>query len=325
MYPFKFIPIYKEIMWGGRDLEKMGRQLPAGKKIAESWELSVREKDDSVISNGELKGKTLSYVISANGREILGDALLAQYRNDFPLLVKIIDANEKLSVQVHPTDEYAVGTEGEKCGKDETWVILACDRDAEIVCGLKEGTDRKRFTEAVEAGDVKDCLNYLKVHPGDIFNIYPGLVHGIGKGIVTAEIQQNSNTTYRIYDYDRKDDKGAVRELHIKKALDVIDFGTHDPHGSLKGNAVADASGTVLKTYVNNRHYVLQTLDIKKSYAHDTNNERFYIYLVVSGNGIIEYDKGSEPLSMLQTVLIPACLGEYEIKGGLSLIRAYSC
>jgi mannose-6-phosphate isomerase len=202
-------------------------------------------------------------------------------------------------------------------------VILSCEKDARLVYGLKNGTELEEFTEALKNGKAERYLNYVDVSPGDVFNIYPGLVHGIGKGIVLAEIQQNSNTTYRLYDYDRVDDKGEKRELHLEKALDVICTENRYPFIKIPGYSSIDSSGNVTTGYVMKEQYVLEKMDIENELVHDTANERFYVYFVTEGEGGILSGKEDIPVKRYETIMIPAGLGEYRIRGRIKLLRAH--
>lgn len=223
LYPFKFEPIYKDYIWGGRNLEKIGKVLPEG-KTAESWEVSCRVDGVSIISNGKYKGLSLIEVLKRNGMNVIGTDSYNSKNLYFPLLLKLIDASEKLSVQVHPDNDYARVNENGELGKREAWYVIDAKPDARIIYNVKPGTNKESFIKAINENELDSCLNYINVFPGDIFDIHPGVIHSIGEGIVIAEIQQNSNITYRLYDYGREDEKGNKRPLHIKKALDVIDF-----------------------------------------------------------------------------------------------------
>lgn len=209
LYPLKFQPVYKDYLWGGRNLEKLGRRLPAG-KAAESWEVSGHADGVSIIANGEHSGLSLPEFFRRFGQKAMGSALPRQYIQEFPLLVKLIDAQDRLSVQVHPTDEYARTHEG-GFGKNEMWYIIDAKPGARLIYDLVPETDQEKFAQAIARGTIGDCLQSVEVQPGDVFNIPAGLVHGIGEGILLAEIQQSSNLTYRIYDYDRVDAQGREK------------------------------------------------------------------------------------------------------------------
>ena len=207
LYPLKLVPVCKEIIWGGNRLKSEYGKVSDLEKIAESWELTVRGDGMNVIDNGEYKGMTLG--------EYLGDKA-----EGFPLLIKLIDACDKLSIQVHPDDEYAREKEGEY-GKTEMWYIVDAEPGAKLVYGLKN-YNKDTFRAAVENGTLEDYMNYVDVKKGDVFFIPAGCVHAIGAGILIAEVQQSSDVTYRVFDYNRRDKAGNLRELHVAKAIDVI-------------------------------------------------------------------------------------------------------
>ena len=221
LYPLKFIPDARERIWGGDYLaKKLGKPFDedfAGKPVGESWELTVRAKENSTIANGAHRGRNLSDLIAEYGTQLTG----TDFPKKFPLLIKLLDANDDLSIQVHPNDDYAARIEND-CGKTEMWYIVDADEGAEIICGLADGMDAKGFAGAVAEGRTLDALKRRRVHPGDVYFIPAGLPHAIGKGILIAEIQQNCDLTYRVYDYDRIDASGNKRELHVDKALDVV-------------------------------------------------------------------------------------------------------
>jgi mannose-6-phosphate isomerase len=217
----KFNSIYKEKIWGGRKLENLGRAIPPG-KIGESWEISDYGSDISVVENGELRGKSLRECFNQYKSELFGDA----FKNDasFPLLVKIIDAEDKLSVQVHPDDEYAKNYDPTNKGKKESWILLDTNETSEIVCGFKRTLTRNEYHELIQNNNAEEPLYYRKTEKGDIFLIEPGTVHAIGPGNLILEVQQSSDSTYRVYDYGRLGDDGKPRDLHLEKALDVLNY-----------------------------------------------------------------------------------------------------
>ncbi len=218
-YPMLMTPVSKEIIWGGDLLKKEYGKKADFEKIAESWELTVREKEMCVIANGPLAGKTVGEYIDSDREGILGKSCTKYDR--FPLLIKFIDAADRLSIQVHPDNEYSLKNEGE-LGKTEMWYIMGAKEGAQLVYGLKEGVTNEDFAKAVHEGRTEEVLNFVDVHEGDVFFIPSGQVHAIGAGILIAEIQQNSNITYRVYDYNRMGADGKPRQLHTEKAIDVV-------------------------------------------------------------------------------------------------------
>ncbi|MGM0421200.1 MAG: type I phosphomannose isomerase catalytic subunit [Bacillota bacterium] len=321
MYPLKFVPIYKRKIWGGRNLEDVfARDLPVG-HIGESWEISDHGDDKSRIANGKYKGKTLQEIITVEGEDILGTEVPEDFYEKFPLLIKIIDATEKLSVQVHPDDEYAQIYEDGQNGKTEMWYILRARPGAKIVYGLKNNVNRVQFKEAIAKGTVGSCLNYVEVEAGDSFYIPAGTVHAIGSGIMIAEIQQNSDITYRVYDWDRSDDKNRKRELHISSALDVIDFRSkYDLNQSVN---IIEKKGCVINELVRSPHFNTDFIKIRESYQLTPGQHKFHILMNIEGRPIINYGKKQVEIHPGETLLIPAQLNKYNILGKAKIIKTY--
>jgi len=233
LYPLTFRPIFKERVWGGRELERLyGKPLPRGVPIGESWEITDRPDDVSVITNGPLAGKDLHWLMEYHAKELLGNAQPASRR--FPLLIKILDAEEKLSLQVHPPPHKASELGGEP--KTEMWYVADAKPGAELYVGLKRGVTRHEFDQKIKTGEVADCFHRISVKPGDVMFLPSGRVHGIGAGLVIFEIQQNSDTTYRVFDWNRVGLDGKPRALHIREALASIDFEDVEP-SSISGAA----------------------------------------------------------------------------------------
>lgn len=315
LYPFKFKPVYKEIIWGGKTIEKyFGRKTPFD-KTAESWELCERPDGMSVIINGELKGITLEKLIDSYKEKVLGSTSTKKYGKYFPLLIKIIDANDKLSVQVHPDDEYAK-INGEKNGKNELWYIIDAKPSAKLVYGLNDGVSKEDFAAAVKNGTIGKTLRTVTVSAGDAFYIPAGTVHAILSGILIAEIQQNSNTTYRIYDWDRVGKDGKPRELHIDKALDVIAFGKTLPKTEKRTD---EAERTILRSEFFNIDEVTLDGKIEK----ETDGKTFCVLMNLTGPAKITYSDGTVELNKGDTVLIPASLGKYAVEGRSKLILSW--
>jgi mannose-6-phosphate isomerase len=226
LYPLVFRPILKERVWGGRRLEELyGKELPPSVRVGESWEISDRPGDVSVIANGPLAGKDLHWLMRECPDALLGRPAPAQGR--FPLLIKILDAREKLSLQVHPPAAKAAGLGGEP--KTELWYVAEAAPGAELFVGLKRGCTREDFARKIQAGTVADCFHRLPVRAGDAMFLPSGRVHAIGGGLVIFEIQQNSDTTYRVFDWNRRGLDGKPRDLHIRESLETIDFEDFEP------------------------------------------------------------------------------------------------
>ena len=226
LYPFTFHPLFKERVWGGRKLQELyQKELPNGEPIGESWEISDRPGDVSVIANGPLAGKDLSWLMQNHQRELLGSTRSQGGR--FPLLVKILDARDKLSLQVHPPAAKAAALKGEP--KTEMWFLTDTGPGAELYVGLRHGATREQFEQKVRDGSVADCFHRVPVHPGDVMFLPSGRVHAIGAGMVIFEIQQNSDTTYRVFDWNRVGLDGKPRQLHVAESMDSIDFNDFEP------------------------------------------------------------------------------------------------
>lgn len=321
MYPLKFKPIYKDKIWGGTALkDKFGREISSD-IIGESWEIAVRKNENSEISNGEFAGKKLIEIIKQNGTKILGNKIKDGNFDKFPLLIKLLDVNDNLSVQVHPDDYYAFEYEKDDMGKTEMWYVIDAQEDAKLVYGLYPEVTRKEFAAAIENDELADKLNEVSVEAGDVFYIPSGLVHAVKKGVVLAEIQQNSDTTYRIYDWDRIDHDGRSRELHISSALEVIDF---DSKLQTKVSGLKiETQGHTRKILVACPYFISETLDIQKQYIDSTDGSRFYVFIVLEGKAKLTYPEGETSLKPGETVLLPASLGDYIIEGNCKLMKSY--
>jgi mannose-6-phosphate isomerase len=320
IYPLLFDPILKEKIWGGRKLEGLfGRKLPA-ERIGESWDIACHKNGTSVVSNGIHKGKPLDLLIEELGIELLGCGL--KDIEKFPLLVKMLDASDVLSVQVHPTDKYASIHENGELGKTEMWYIIDVEPGAYLYFGVSPGIDREEFKQAIFKGQVEPYLCKMPVEKGDVLYIPSGMVHAIGPGIVICEIQQNSDTTYRVFDWNRLGDHGNPRELHIDKALDVIDFIGQHSRNKIKGIEVKEDGGS--RTYlVACPYFAAERLNIMGSVEEKANGEKFFILTIIEGQGHIEYNEGFQGFKKGDSIMIPANLGNYSISGECTLIKSY--
>ncbi|MCM8711173.1 class I mannose-6-phosphate isomerase [Clostridium sp. SYSU_GA19001] len=308
MYVLKFENIYFDKIWGGRDFQLFRDNLPEG-NIGESWDVSCHPHGVSVVANGKFKGMKLDELIKLKGAEVIGTKISL---DRFPLLVKLINAKEKLSVQVHPQDKYAKETEGEM-GKTEVWYVVEAFEGANLVVGTKNCT-KEQFKNAIETGHFDEFMNKVYVQKGDVYFVKSGLVHAIGEGVIIAEIQQNSDTTYRVFDYNRG------RELHLEKALDVVDLSLVGEKS--KGLKVQE-EGYSKTYYCLCEHFSLELYDVEESVKESSDRERFYIFTAVEGEGEILYKRGVEKIKKGDSFMIPAALGDYEIKGKLKLLKSY--
>jgi mannose-6-phosphate isomerase len=318
LYPLKFKPLYKDYVWGGRNLALLGKALPEEGIVAESWEVACHKNGSSVVANGAYEGTSLPDMIAKFGRKLIGASVYQTDFSRFPLLVKLIDAENNLSVQVHPDDAFAFVNENGECGKNEMWYIISTKPGAKIVYDVVPGTTRESFAEAVLENDVARCLNSVEVYPGDVINIPAGTVHSIGKGIILAEVQQNSDATYRVYDYGR-----VGRELHIDKALKVINFNMAGRKSKYTGIELAISNGCSRRIAVANDYFCTEVYNVKGAISDITNGSRFYIYVFISGNGTIIWDGDEMTVNAGESVLIPAALGKYKLVGELTALKIY--
>lgn len=318
LYPLKFKPLYKDYVWGGRNLAMLGKALPEEGIVAESWEVACHKNGSNVVANGAYAGISLPDMITRFGRKLIGASVYQTDYSRFPLLVKLIDAENNLSVQVHPDDAFAFVNENGECGKNEMWYIISAKPGAKIVYDVVPGTTREIFAEAVMENEVARCLNSIEVYPGDIINIPAGTVHSIGKGIILAEVQQNSDATYRVYDYER-----IGRELHIEKALKVINFGMAGRKHKYSGIELDLASGCSRRITVANHYFCTELYNVNGTVNDRTDGSRFFIFLIVSGDGAIIWPGGEMPLNTGESLLLPAALGKYALTGRFTAMKIY--
>lgn len=311
LYILEFEPILKEKIWGGSKLGTYLNKPISGDNIGESWEISDVPGDVSIVSTGFLKGKSLSEIISIYGELILGKRNLKRFGQKFPLLIKFIDAKENLSVQLHPGDEIAM-KKHDSLGKTEMWHIIQADKDADIIIGFNKKVTEKEYQNLVDQKDIATVLNREKVKPGDTFFVYAGLIHAIGAGVLLAEIQQTSDITYRIYDWDRKDADGNYRELHQQEALEAIDY---DSSKKYKVN-YADTKDQI-ESLVNCPHFITNSINVTTSQKLSHKNiDSFVIYMCVEGSVVIQGKNTPIEMKTGKTILVPATIEEVEIVSG---------
>lgn len=316
IYPLKLKSVLKDIIWGGTTLADSFGLAEKGTRIAEAWTLTLRSDGENTIQNGEAKGMSLKEYAEIVGMKALCGKDVPAY--DFPLLIKIIDARDNLSVQVHPDDAYA-HSHGIDSGKTEMWYIVDAKEGARLVYGLIEGTDTSSddFKAAAKDGNISEYLNYVNVKKGDVYYIPAGLVHAIGEGILIAEVQQNSNSTFRLYDYGRVGADGKPRELHLDKALEVIktDF-SHDH--SIGGGLPTDIEGMPVKI-VESEFFSVSKLNLAENSEYTFCGNAMTHILALSGNAVLTYEDENGnvtdiTLAPADSVLVPAAFGEFTIK-----------
>lgn len=308
----KLIAPCKDYLWGGNRLREEYGKKANSDKIAESWELSCHKDGQSVIEGGEFGGKTLSEYIEANGRGVLGTS--AERFEYFPILIKLIDAKDNLSVQVHPSNDYALRVEGEY-GKTEMWYIVDCAEGAELLYGFKHEISEEEFAERIRSNTLLEVTNNVPVHKGDVFFIESGTLHAIGKGILIAEIQQNSNTTYRIYDYGRVGADGKPRELHIDKAVEVTDRVPPKYPTTAQGTPER-VDGGVMTLLRRCEYFNVRKLELDGTAAQNADERSFHSLLVLDGAAEITAENGSKVSAKKgDSVFVTAGTGRYTISG----------
>ena len=308
-YPLKFESILKEKIWGGEKLTKLLKKNSDKNNIGESWEISDYEGDISVVSNGNLKGKSLRELIKTYKSDLVGNKVYKQFGDQFPLLIKYIDAKEPLSIQLHPNDTLAKKRHN-SFGKTEMWYVMQADKGGNLIVGFKKKVSKEEYLMHLKNKTLKNILNADEVKEGDIYFIPTGRVHAIGAGVVLAEIQQTSDITYRIYDWDRKDDQGNYRELHTEEALDAIDFKVENSYKTTYTKKIDNSVNTIDCTYfTTNFISVNNSLNIDNS-----NKDSFVIYMCVSGEGVqLKGDNFLENLNYGETILVPSGIKRFEI------------
>ena len=316
MKPLKLIPAVKDYIWGGTRLSREYGVDPSLERQSEAWVLSCHKDGESVVSGGRYDGMTLSEVIKEKGEEYLGKN--AGKFDYFPILIKLIDAKNDLSVQVHPDDEYARKNENQY-GKTEAWYILDCDEGAELIYGLNRDMSRQELKDAIEKGTLLDGVNRVRVKKGDIFLIEAGTLHAIGKGILLAEIQQNSNVTYRVYDYGRLQN-GKPRELHIEKAVDVINTKAVPCDGKPQGEP-EELDGYKKTLLVSCPLFTVNRLEITEKAALCADESSFVSLVAVDGNGVLMKDDICMTLYKGESIFVPASFGEFEILGEVTVLE----
>lgn len=313
----KLSPTIKDYIWGGTRLSREFEMVSFTDRQAEAWVLSCHGDGECTIENTDFKGRTLSDVLSNEGKSYLGTNC-EKYEN-FPILIKLIDAKDNLSVQVHPDDEYALRVEGEY-GKTEAWYIMDCDDDAEIIYGFKSDITKEEFRKSIEENTLTDYVNRVKVKKGDIFFIEAGTLHAICKGILLAEVQQNSNTTYRVYDYGRLQN-GKPRELHVEKALDVTSTKALDASGKPMGETVQkDGYSETLLTKCD--IFSMKRLDIEEKAEVIADKKSFVSLVALEGNGVVMHEDTCVTLYKGESLFIPAGFGKVEILGSVTVLES---
>lgn len=318
LYPLKFEKVFIEKVWGGREFEKsLNMILPKDKNIGESWEVSAHPNGMGIVANGDLKGKTLQEILNEYKEKLVGEKVYKEYGTRFPLLIKYLDVNDRLSIQVHPDDEVALKKHNE-LGKSESWFIMEASKDAKLIMGMKKGITKEEFLEKTAKNDFSGLFEEISVKKGDLIDINPGMVHASLEGsVLFAEIQENSDITYRIYDFDRVEN-GKKRELHLKDAADVIDF---DAKAVIINTDFSNDENR--KNIIKKKYYSIDKMKINEKFE-DVNEKSMIIYSILNGKGKIEYTLNNEKKEVLiqkgETVLIPVGI-DIELIGELEILR----
>lgn len=314
IYPMFLEPVYKNYIWGGTRIKNNLQKNTPYEKTAESWEISANKNGQTIIKNGEYKGKTIQDLFNSN----LKNTIFGTKCNEmavFPLLIKFIDAENNLSVQVHPDDEYAKKFEND-IGKTEMWYIMDCKDNCELILGLNEEVNNENKKELLSQKNIEKYLKKVKIHKGDIIYIPSGTVHAILSGAFICEIQQNSDITYRLYDWNRVGTDGKPRELHLQKALDVIKIKTD---ASINTTPNIEGKHRILEF----SNFKVDKIKINNEFIDTINSESFSTMNVVNGKGTLIYKEEIFELKTGDSFILPANLGEYKIQGNLEIIKTY--
>ena len=317
MYPLKFNPILKERLWGGSKLGDIFGKPIENDITGESWEISTVKGDISVVSNGNLAGSSLQDLIDENSEALLGKSVVERFGKEFPILIKFIDAKQDLSIQLHPNDRLAKERHN-SFGKTEMWYIMDADTDADLIVGFNKDVTKEEYQNSIENDTLLDLLNYEKVKEGDTFFINTGKIHAIGAGVVLAEIQQTSDVTYRVFDFNRKDKEGNLRELHTDLALDAMDYQKKDDF-----KVAYSTKNDSVNNMVDCPYFKTNYINLTKDLVQDiTDRDSFTIYMCVSGSATIINDYGEATIKKGETVLVSANTNRVRLKTeGVTLLE----
>lgn len=311
LYPLKFEPILKDKIWGGKKLGSvLNKPIGSSENCGESWEISGVEGNISVVSDGELKGMNLVELIEEFKDDLIGEGVYQSFGTKFPLLIKFIDANDDLSIQVHPDDELGMKRHN-SFGKTEMWYVVDAEEGATLISGFNKPTSKEEYLEVFESGNLTDILNRENVQNDDVFFLPAGRVHTIGKGLLIAEIQQTSDITYRIYDFDRVDADGNGRELHVEEAVDAIDYNFYDEYKTVYDRTAEEVE------IGNSPYFITNKLVIKDSISRNYSKfDSCIILMCLEGNGVIKYGDESISYKLGDSILIPNSIQSINIEPG---------
>ena len=310
LYPLKFEPIFKEKIWGGNKIKDvLGKDFSPLSNCGESWEISGVKGDISKVAEGPLAGQLLTELISNYQGKLLGERVYNKFGDEFPLLIKFIDAQDDLSIQVHPDDTLAKKRHN-SFGKTEMWYIIQADEGSTLISGFNRPINKEEYLQHFKDGSLMEILNQENVQADDVFFLPAGRVHTIGKGLLLAEIQQTSDITYRIYDFDRRDAAGNLRELHVEQAVDAIDYYHYGEYKTKYKDHEDTANEIVTSPY-----FVTNKLDLSSKTARDHHGlDSFVILIALEGKATLHYENQSTTLKMGESILIPATIPGFEIE-----------
>lgn len=320
LYPLKFNPVFKYRIWGGNKLKTVLNKQYEHDNIGESWEISSVEGDETLVANGTFLGYTIKQLIAEFKSDLVGTSVYDKFGEEFPLLIKFIDAATPLSIQVHPNDELAKKRHN-SFGKEEMWHIIEADTDAELTVGFKNNITKSEFKKRIKNTTITDVLNIEKVKEGDTYHIKGGIIHAIGAGVLLAEIQQTSDITYRIYDYDRIDAKtGEKRALHTELALDAIDFNIYNTYKTAYNTTINTNNPLVYAPFFKTNFIPVNGI-LQKDYS---KIDSFIIYICVNGTLTINTNNHSNTIQKGECILIPACFKMVTLKAeSAKLLEVY--
>ena len=318
LYPLKFQPILKDKIWGGQKLQQLLHKPTTSKNAGESWEISDVEGDTSIVANGALQGSSLKHLLETHKSDLLGEKNFRQFGTKFPLLIKFIDAKDDLSVQLHPNDQLAKARHN-SFGKTEMWYVVQADPESNLIVGFNQKMSQELYLKHLEDKTLQSILNFDAVQAGDTYFIEVGRIHAIGAGVLLAEIQQTSDITYRVYDWDRVDSEGNERELHNDIALEAFDFDMPD---NFRVDYTKDSDSPT--ELVSCPYFTTNVLKVNDTILKENTHDSFMIYMCVEGKAQIEVDGNQTEISMGETVLIPACIKRFSISANhAKLLEVY--
>lgn len=315
-YPLQFQPILKERIWGGTKLKSILNKPITSSITGESWELSTVDGDVSVIANGDFAGKSLTAVIDQYPNEILGTRVFKNFGKQFPLLFKYLDAREDLSIQVHPNDDLAKARHN-SFGKTEMWYVMQADKDSNLIVGFKKDSNAAEYIENLKNSTLLSILETVPVEVGDVFFLETGTVHAIGAGLVIAEIQQTSDITYRLYDFDRVDAHGKTRELHIDLALDAINY------KKIEAQKYYQKQENTANEMVDCNYFTTNYIPLSGTMKFEKDGISFHVYMCTEGAFSIEQDGVAHQYKKGDTILLPAAILSYQFVGNASILEIY--